>query len=117
MDPHQHVEYLPGMLPRVRAALLLVLMALAQPGPALAVACEPSSHHEHCAAHQDDGQRSGVPHEVPNCGAMLPCTAAVALPASPSAPLRSTVTREASAVRLILPQSREDRPANPPPRA
>jgi hypothetical protein len=102
---------------RARGFILLFAIALAQPGATLAVACEPSSHHEHCAAHQDDGRRSSVPHEIPNCGAMVACTPVLALPAPACVLLQSPVDREQPLSYSILLHSRVDRPANPPPRA
>jgi hypothetical protein len=95
--------------------LLLLAIALAQPG--LAVACEPSSHHEHCAAHQGDGRRSTAPHDIPNCSVMIACAPAAALPAPAYVPLQGTVDREPPLSSSILLHSRVDRPANPPPRA
>ena len=105
------------MLPRIRALLLLFALGLTQPGTGLALGCEPSSHHERCPSHQDDSPRSTVPHGAVNCVAMLTCAAAVALPAPAYAPLSSVVGREPALVLSVLPHSRVDRPANPPPRA
>lgn len=101
----------------IRGLLMLFALGLTQPGTASAFGCEPSSHHEQCPPHQDDSPRSTVPHGAANCAVMLTCAAAVALPAPAYAPLWGAVAREHTVSLTVLPQSRVDRPANPPPRA
>ena len=108
---------LPSMLHIVRGLALLLLMALGQAEPALALACEQPTHcAEQNRAPHDDAPGHGEPHEGTSCAAMLACGTAVALPSLSAAVLPAVRAAAPLSFVSLQPPSRADSPGNPPPR-
>jgi hypothetical protein len=115
-------------MPRILRGLFFVaLLALSHARPALALACELHSPDDTPAApahsghesgrHQGDPSTNGLPREAPACPTMLSCATVAAMPAPAPLPLIVELVALTPVARLLPPPSRDDGPANPPPRS